>query len=57
MIKEKTAIEIEMTKTKAENAKMRAEIVELKKEDDRSPLNILKAELNAKVLEIKELSR
>jgi len=57
VIKEKTAIEIEMTKTKAENAKMRAEIVELKKEDDRSPLNILKAELNAKVLEIKELSR
>ena len=57
MIKEKTAIEIEMTKIKAENAKMRAEIVELKKEDDRSPLNILKAELNAKVLEIKELSR
>ena len=33
------------------------EIEELRKEDEKSPLNILKAELNAKILEIKELSR
>lgn len=42
---------------RAENARLKVEAEELRKEDDKSPLNILKAELNAKNLEIKELSR
>lgn len=42
---------------RAQNARLKVEIEELKKEDDKSPLNILKAELNAKILEIKQLSR
>jgi hypothetical protein len=35
---------------RAENARLKVEIEELRKEDDKSPLNILKAELNAKML-------
>ena len=43
MIKEKSAVEIELAKIRAENARLKVEVEELRKEDDKSPLNILKA--------------
>ena len=50
-------MEVELAKMRADNARLRVELQEARKEDEKSPLNILKSELNARNLEIKELSR
>ena len=57
MIKERSALELEMSKLKADNARLRVELEEARKEDEKAPINIIKNELNHKVMEIKELRR
>ena len=50
MIKEKSALELEVTKLKADNARLRVELEEARKEDEKAPINIVKNELNHKIM-------